>query len=399
MNSFRLLFYKEMTELIRDVRTLFFAVGLPVLLNPLIILALGFVVSLGQSRLKNKELTIAATTPSAKALLTQLEALPHTSFSTLGEAEAEGLLRDKKVALLVSLEDDALRAFESEGQAEVTLRYTRKWDESTEARDRLVPALERLRDETGKRRLLARNVPVELGTPLLLKKQDIDFDKNKGALLAAAALPFMLLMGLFAQALQQASDMTAGEKERGTLETLLVAPVSATQLMLAKLATSTLLIVAASIANLASLAGMLAFGGGLLGGDSIKLTLSMMQTLGMVALVIPASIFAAAVGLAVSAGAQTMKEAQSRVGPAILGLMAPLLAAQMPGLELNLVTSLVPVLNVTLALKASFLGTLTVGPFVLTLVSTLACIGLAVWWASHEFQSERFRVGNVKRAA
>jgi ABC-type Na+ efflux pump permease subunit len=200
-------------------------------------------------------------------------------------------------------------------------------------------------------------------------------------------------MMLFIGALYPAVDLTAGEKERGTLETLLVCPVRPVQVMAAKYLTVALVSVVSTLVNLLAMAGTFGAGLSLAGEASTTMRFSPGQVGVMLACLVPAALLVSGVSLAVASMARTFKEGQSLMTPVMLVGLAPALVSQMPGIELTTVTALVPLLNVALLVKAAVLGTATALHVVLTVGSVLISALGALKWAASAFDSEVFRFG------
>jgi ABC-type Na+ efflux pump permease subunit len=273
--------------------------------------------------------------------------------------------------------------------------YTKRFDRSMEALERLRPALEAANTRALTRRLEARQLDPAFATPVKLEAVDLDFQKDLGPLIASRLLPIVLIMMLFVGALYPAVDLTAGEKERGTLETLLVCPVRPVQVMAAKYLTVAIVSIASTLANLAAMAGTFGAGLSLAGEASTSMRFTWSQVGVMLVCLLPAALLVSGVALAVSSMARTFKEGQSLMTPVLLVGLAPALVSQMPGIELNAATALVPLLNVALLVKAAVLGNATARDVALTVTSVLGCAALALHWAASAFDSEVFRFGGT----
>jgi sodium transport system permease protein len=161
-------------------------------------------------------------------------------------------------------------------------------------------------------------------------------------------------------------DLTAGEKERGTMETLLCTPVARLDLVIGKF----LMILTASLGTVAcsllSMALTFSIGGGLMaqrmaGGTgsaqrtaskiSSMTTIDPMGMLAVVGIVLPMVVLFAAALFTISLFAKSFKEAQSYVSPLIIVIVMPAAIGMLPGVELNTRLALVPILNVSLASK------------------------------------------------
>jgi sodium transport system permease protein len=384
---------KELLDVVRDRRTVLLTLVLPVLLYPGILTLMGAIIAAGKDRLKNEPLVVAVTTRDAQDFLDSQPPLPRTTWQRLDRPQAEALLKDQKVAAIVHAPEGAAQAVAGGRQATVTVLYTKRFDRSMEALDRLRPVLEAVNTKALTLRLEARQLDPAFATPVKLEASDLDFQKDLGPLIASRLLPVVLLMMLFIGALYPAVDLTAGEKERGTLETLLVCPVRPVQVMAAKYLTVALVSVASTLVNLAAMAGTFGAGLSLAGGASTTMRFSAGQVGVMLACLVPAALLVSGVSLAVASMARTFKEGQSLMTPVMLVGLAPALVSQMPGIELNTVTALVPLLNVALLVKAAVLGTASALHVVLTGASVLISALAALKWAASAFDSEVFRFG------
>jgi sodium transport system permease protein len=296
----------------------------------------------------------------------------------------------------VEAEPGAAKALEAGQQAKVTLLYTKRSDRSIEARDRLRKALEAKGAKVLEQRLVASNLPPTFARPVELEERDVDFQQNVGPLIASRMLPSLLVMMLFMGAFYAALDVTAGEKERGTLETLLVAPVRPFEVMLSKYLAVALVAVVTALVNLAAMGVTFGFGIKLDQGLQASVSLTAGQVMMLLFGLVPAACLVSALSLAVASLARTHKEGQSLLTPLLMVGILPGVAAQMPGIELSTGTALVPLLNVALLVRAVVLGPVPWTHVGLTLVSVgLCCVG-AIWMAANAFKSEKLRFGGTE---
>lgn len=391
MSAFRILLGKELLDVVRDRRTLVLTILLPVLLYPAILLLMGAIIAAGQHRLKNEELTVALIGEATQTLLLGRAPPPKTTFKPMPRDEAEALLREQKIAAAVQAPDDVAQKLGSGRQAVVTVLYTKRFDRSMEGLDRMRPILEAINGQALKLRLDELQLEAGFVQPVKTDAVDLDFQKDLGPLIASRLLPIILLMMLILGALYPSVDLTAGEKERGTLETLLVAAVRPVDVMAAKYVTVGIVAIVTALANLAAMGVTFGFGLSLGGPTSTTFSLTLAQVGVMLICLVPAALLLSGISLAISSTARTFKEGQTLMTPVMLGCIAPALISQMPGIELNAVTALVPLLNVALLIKAAVLGTATPLQVGLTAVSISLCALLAVRVAASAFNSEVFR--------
>ncbi len=267
--------------------------------------------------------------------------------------------------------------------------YTRRFDRSAEALDRLKVVLEALNREHLEVRLAARELEAGFVQPVKVEPVDLDFQKNLGPLLASRMLPTVLLMMLLLGALYPAVDLTAGERERGTLETLFASSVRPVDVMFAKYLTVSAAAVVSALANLGAMA--LTFRAGLsLGPAALDFTISWRQVLMLLLCVVPCALLLSGAALAVASLARSFKEGQTLMTPVMLVGIVPAMLSQMPGFELTTWTALVPLLNVALLIKAVMLDTATASQVALTSLSVLLCAAAALYAAARAFSRELF---------
>ena len=393
--AWRILLGKELLDVTRDRRTLILTILLPVLLYPGMLLLMGAIIAAGTHRLKNEPLTIGVVGPATAALLARKPVPPKTTYEPRERADAETLLRDQKLAAVVQAPPDAEEKLAAGQQVVVTVLYTKRFDRSVEGLDRVRPVLESINSDALKLRLDAKGLEAGFVQPVKGEPVDLEFQKDLGPLIASRLLPIILLTMLILGALYPAVDLTAGEKERGTLETLLVSGARPVDVMAAKYLTVSAVAVVTALANLLAMAATFGFGISL-GPADMSFQLHLGQVLTMLACLVPAALLLAGISLAVASTARTFKEGQSLMSPVMLACIAPALLSQMPGVELNSLTALVPLLNVALLIKASVLGNATAPQVLLTMGSVLVFALIALKLAATAFNSEVFRFGGTE---
>jgi len=384
---FRTLLRKELTETLRDRRTLLMMLGVPLILYPAILVLTGQLMTAGQWRLAQTEVRVALVGEAARALFSE-SALERVEFVPLPEVQARQRLQARTLELAVVPRED--------GPGFVLL-YSQRQDLSMEARRRVEQELDHVRQRLLKSKLADLKLEPRALEVLPVKSVDIDAAGGLGALLAARLLPMLLVMMLFLGAFYTAIDVTAGEKERGTLETLLVAPVTPFQVMASKWVTVFTVCLAATLLNLASLGLTLAFGiQGAPDETRMQLSLSLSQVCVMGLALLPSAALVSALSLAVATLARTYREGQHLLTPLLMvGLVPPILAL-MPGLELALWNAWIPLLNLALLIKAVALGTVQWSAVAWVLVSAAVLALGALRLAAVAFESEALRFGGLE---
>ena len=262
-------------------------------------------------------------------------------------------------------------------------------DASKAAHRRVSDALANWREAIGRRNLQASNLPPTAAKPFKIATVDVAKKGQRQAALWSKILPFVLLIWALTGAFYPAIDLCAGEKERGTLETLLSSPAERIEIVWGKLLTVMLFSMATAILNLASmgLAGSFLLSQLDLPGFGPPPGLAIVWLL--VALV-PVSALFSALCLALAAFARSSKEGQYYLMPMMLVVMPLTILPMAPGVELNIGNSLIPITGVILLLRSMLEGNyLEALPYIpLVVVVTLGCCWMAIRWATEQFNSE-----------
>jgi sodium transport system permease protein len=208
--------------------------------------------------------------------------------------------------------------------------------------------------------------------------------------------PFILVMWSLAGALYPAVDLCAGEKERGTMETLLISPAGREEIVLGKFLTIWVFSAATALLNLLSMAGTTLQFGGVLSGEAFR---PMALVWGIV-LLLPLSAFFSALCLAVGAYARSSKEGQYYLMPLFLVTMPLIFLTLAPGVELNAFWSMVPVTGVALLLQKLMAESAPSGSwfyFIPVLAPMVVYSWLALRWAIGQFQREEVLFREAER--
>ncbi len=210
----------------------------------------------------------------------------------------------------------------------------------------------------------------------------------------ASLVPLVLLLMTVTGAVYPAIDLTAGERERHTLETLVAAPVPRISILFAKyVAVVTVAVLTATVNVVAMLLTMQAVGleQAIFGDAGITLK----SIAGLFGLLCVFASFFSAVLLCLTSIARSFKEAQAYLIPLMLLSLAPGVASLVPGVELGSTFAVVPLLNMVLLAKETVLGTATLGLAAVVIGSTVLYGVAALALASHWFGSDAVLSGST----
>lgn len=266
--------------------------------------------------------------------------------------------------------------------------YSTANEKSQIAFTRLSDVLREWTDLIGQKNLEAGGLPIDTVQPFKLDTADVARDSGyRGAAIWAKIMPMLLLLWALTGAFYPAIDLCAGEKERGTLETLLSSPAQRSEIVLGKLLTVMLFSMVTALLNLISV------------GITVWAAMAHLKVLGpppllsivwLLAALVPISALFSALCLAMAAFARSTKEGQYYLMPLLLATMPLVILPMSPAMELNLGNSLIPITGVMLLLRSllegHYLSALQYSPVVIGV--TLASCILAVRWAVDQFNSE-----------
>lgn len=225
---------------------------------------------------------------------------------------------------------------------------------------------------------LARQKPIETSSEIV----EADGD---GVSPLVTFIPLVLVLMTMTGAVYPAIDLTAGERERGTMEILVAAPVSRMTLLAGKfVAVLTVALLTASMNLISMFATLFALGleGTVLGNVSITMVVQ------VVVLMIVFAAFFSAVLLSITSVARSFKEAQAYLIPLMLISLTPGVFSLMPNLKINGILAVTPLVNTVLMGRDLLQGNVNVLMFAIVLISTALYGVLALSLAARIFGSD-----------
>ena len=431
---------KELRETVRDRRTLLLMIGLPVLLYPLMII--------GLSRLQEAQSEASEARRSVVAVWGELPGRLRTALSSgtsvdlrdgLGmtdtvrhgmetgslapaqstpvprpqrprggrgdsgveEREAPNPVLDDARALVTNRRADAVLvawpgladAVTRDGEGTVSLYFDSVRDDSRLARQRLVDALSTFRTELLREREATRQLPQGFSSGVDVRARDVSPPARQAGFMLGMFLPFLLISLSVFGGFYPAVDLTAGEKERGTMQTLLCAPIGPQEIVAGKFLAVWVISLVTALANLASLATTVAR---ILPGGQIRLETG--TILLAVVMLVPITLTTTALFLAVAVFARDFKDGQNFLTPVYMLLVLPAGATMLPGIELNAWTAFVPVVNIALLLKGLLISEAPLELVFLALLSSTVFAVLSILLAVRVFQREQVLLGGRESA-
>lgn len=387
-----IIFWKEFREIFRDKRTVFSVVVSPLVMTPGLLWLMGTVINGQVKQAKTETLTVGLATASDSEnspIVHALKQLPGFQFVSVNQADAEAKIKNhalKAVAILPANLESQLTAGKSI-PVQILL------DEGNETSRAASTRLNLVFDEIGKKvlagRLKEKGLPSEFATPFKVEEKPIAGGGSMATFMLAMLLPYTLAVAAFGGGIYAANDQVAGEKERGTLETLLVTPASRRDIVLGKfLAVAGVCLVSSFLAVLGMMIPFLsrmkayewlAKGGVSLSPTAIAVTLIMQ---------FPLAVLFAGVLLALSTFARNQKEAQTYLAPLFIVVLLPAMMSMFVRSDASKTLALIPVLNSTLIIKQALSNVFDPTFIALAFAASVLYAGIALLFATRLFQKE-----------
>lgn len=366
LREVRLVAAKELRETLRDRRTLAVMILFPLVIYPLVALITAQVLAARVTRVESHVSRVAVSGPPAlSAEVRRRLAAPDVALSA-GATQAD----------LAAGRVDAIAAVAPGHPPAVRLAYDETREESSTARERVEHLLEAPAEG-------ARCAPA-----FAVVSAGIAPRAQMSGYLLSKILPLVVVVMVMLGAFHPAIDITAGERERSTLETTLSAPIDRASLMGGKvLAVATLASLTGAL-NLASMSLTVLEGTRLVGSD-LNLAIPWLHAALAFAVIPPTAFLFASLMVAIGALARSFKEAQTLLTPVYFLCMAPALTAGLGDFRLSGATAWIPGVGVTLLARDLILGRASLGAALAVLGSTALYGAAALALAARLYDSER----------
>ncbi len=376
MNAFRTIFVKECVENLRAKRTLASALIFGPLLGPFL-LAIMINVMTGRAEDRAEEtlevpVVGAEHAPNLVTFMKQqgvvIEPAPD---------DPEAAVKSETEEVVVSIPADYGERFRRSEPAPVTLIIDQSQRESSTKVARVRQVIQSYGSQIGSLRLQARGISPTVVRAVSVSERDLSTPTSRGARIMSM-VPYFLMIGLFVGSMYLAIDTTAGERERQTLESLLINPPPRWQVAAGKLAATTAFALASLIITIIAFSVALGFID--LEGQGVSLSMSTATAIKLFWIVLPVAFLAASLQTIVAAFARSFREAQTYVSMLIFVPMVPSLALMLLPLKPELWMMATPILGQNLLIERLLRG-MAIDPLnliVACVATTLAAVALSV---------------------
>ena len=385
------IFKKELKETLRDRRTLITMLVIPFALLPFLFYVMTIVQKSQKDKILDRKIRVAmVANNNGEELSRMLNRRKDFDVKTnIAIEDFNQLIRNDSLDLGIVLNENFDQQIMSGQTADIDLYFDSTQDSLMQSGVRGV--IQSFHQKTLTKRLDSLNQSLTYIAPTRITPIDVYTKSESLGKLIGGLLPYMFVLFCFMGAMYPAIDLFTGEKERGTMETLLASPASRLSILLGKMG---VLILGGTVSGLLTILGLFV---GLKINPEIPDFISSIvhivlepQTLSLIILMlIPLTIFFAGILIPAALSSNNFKEAQSRIQPMMFIVILPLLIGTLPGIKLDFFTALIPILNVALASREIIAQTIAPGLLILVFGSLILLAGISIMLCLNWFKDER----------
>lgn len=395
LHAVGIVYRKEFTEWVRDRRTLISTVLVPLLLFPIIMVGFTYlaVELVGKAQKETPKVMILGgeDSPEVLAILNKLNDVEIVPF----KADWKAQISEKQIRAAVDIPSGFQTALEKGEEKTVKIYYYEGELKSSIGAGHVETSLKDYRDRVVKDRLAAKNVAASVLRPFEIKQENVAPPEKVSGATIGGLIGYLVVLLCMTGAMYPAIDLTAGEKERGTMETILSSPVSRLDLVLGKF----FLVLSAALSTAALSVFSMGTSFAVMhhlqqASGEHKDTSALLLQLGpkpvtfIFVMALPLAVLFSAALMTIALFAKTYKEAQSYLTPMTFVVVIPAVASMLPGVELTPKLALVPILNTSLVCKEIIAGTYHWNSIALIFASTCVYAVVALFLAVKTFQRE-----------
>lgn len=386
----RIIYFKEMLDTLRDRRTLISAILVPIILFPILMFGMRTVVVMMMKKTKAEVTKISVIGEGfAPGFVSTL--FKGKDFQKVNVEDFKSALKKKEIHAALEFPSNFEEKLMLGENSEATIYYDAAEIRSTIASEKLNDKVKEYQDSVVAERLMAHNIEKSILQPIKINKENLAPKEKMGGFMLGMFLPYMIVILAMIGAMYPAIDLTAGEKERGTLETILVTPVSRLDISTGKfltVLTTSLITIILSTASMSITAGLGLAKMSHFGTEQMQFAIKPLSVILLLLLMFPLAALFSSVLLSVALFAKSYKEAQSYISPLMFVVILPAMISFVPGIELSWGLALVPIVNISLAARDILLGTFRWGFIGLIFFSTFIYAAFSIFVTKRLFEKE-----------
>jgi sodium transport system permease protein len=397
MNKWQTLLIKEIVHLFRDTKTIVQTVVVPTFITPLLIGAVIWYISSIAVDEGKKTYDVAVYDDVNTELTVKLQESDRLNIVLMDSIDQviDDVTNDNS-EIGISFGSNFSTQLENNLSAEVTI-YSKNIDSFSQAQGIVSDVIDDYDDQIRNERLDNLNVDENFINPITVLDEDLTTNEEFAGSIIGGILAFLFIVYIMQGSMYPAIDLGAGEKERGTMETLISTNISSVDIIIGKMFSVTSSAVLTAVFSLLGFAIPLIviflFYGDSIPENAFEIISAIVNPVAIVAmfgLLIPLSIFMGAFMLAVSIYSKNPKEASLLLGNAIIIFFIPAYVPLInPGIELDLVGSLIPCYSFALHTNALIAGNTDWFLYGATLISNIIYCSIAIYVTYIMFDDEK----------
>lgn len=380
-----------MLDTLRDRRTLISMILIPIILFPVLMFGMSGVMVM---MIKKTGAEVTKIVVIGKEFAPTFVSFINDgkTFEVIEEEDFRAALKEKRISAALEFPTDFEKKIKEEDSTQAIIYYDAAELKSEITSEKLKDRLKDYQDSVVAKRLRDRQIDKSLLSPIRISRENLAPKEKMGGFMLAMFLPYVIVILAMTGAMYPAIDLTAGEKERGTLETILVTPVSRLDIATGKfltVLTASLITVLLATTSM-SLTASLGFAkiGQFASEQQFQFSIKPLSIFLFLALMFPIACLFSSALLSVALFAKSYKEAQSYVTPLMFLVILPAMISFLPGIELDWGLVFIPIVNISLAAKEVLMGTYKWGFILLIFISTLIYAGFSIFVTKRLFEKE-----------
>jgi len=384
-----IVFLKELKDMFRDKKTILIGVLIPIIIFPLMFFVIGKSMQTNNNKVENN-LKISLVDNSNSSFGSYLR--KQKNLKIVDSKNPDQDLKDGKIFLSIEIPDNFDDNITKEISASINLEYDNSSQQSSTAEGIVSSYLDSFSKEIVTNRLSKRSIDTSLLTPTVLKLKTVEkVDNGIGKMLLSIMLPLLLIVYSVSGPLPAATDLGAGEKERGTLEPLLTTQAGRMSLLWGKFLAITTLGLISTIASMIGMYIAITQKGGLFssttGGAGFSIGGTTIIMIGIVTILFTMAF--GALELAISIFARSFKEAQTYLSPLIIIAIIPAYGTYMlDAKNIDAFYFSIPIANGVCLIKEFISGIYNYYHMAITFGWLLAYIVISIMLATYMFNRE-----------